>query len=98
MGAGVVKITARRPGGADRSDHLVAHFDDDAPAQQKQMRQFEQVRQHRHRLRPFNERARVGLRDNRRDRLVRELRGDALGLEETLGMGLAQEKSGAERG
>jgi hypothetical protein len=37
-------------------------------------------------------------RDNRRDGLVRELRGDALRLEQTLGMGLAQEKSGAERG
>jgi hypothetical protein len=42
--AGVVEIAARRPSGADRSDHLVSHLDDDAPAQQQQMRQFEQVR------------------------------------------------------
>jgi hypothetical protein len=30
-GAGVVEITARGPGCADRSDHLVADHDDDAP-------------------------------------------------------------------
>ena len=40
-GAGVVEIAARRSGGADRSDHLVAYLDDDTPAQQKQMRQLE---------------------------------------------------------
>ena len=55
MGASVVEIAARRPGGAERSDHLVAQLDHDAPAQQQQMRQFEQVRQDRYRLRPFNE-------------------------------------------
>ena len=38
------------------------------------------------------------LRDNRRDGLVREIRGDAVRLEQALGMGLAHEKSGAERG
>ncbi len=37
-------------------------------------------------------------RDNRRDGLVREIRGDAVRLEQALGMGVAHEKSGAERG
>ena len=41
MGAGFVEIAARRPGGANRANHLVAQLDDDAPAQQQQMRQFE---------------------------------------------------------
>jgi hypothetical protein len=40
-GAGVVEIATRCPSGADRSDHLVSHLDDNAPAQQQQMRQFE---------------------------------------------------------
>jgi hypothetical protein len=40
-GAGVVEIAARRAGGADRSDHLVTDLDDDASAEQQQMRQFE---------------------------------------------------------
>jgi hypothetical protein len=33
--AGFVEIAARRPGSADRSDHLVVHLDDDAPGEQK---------------------------------------------------------------
>ena len=33
--------------------------------------------------------------DNRRDGLVREIRGDAVRLEQTLGVSLAHEKSGA---
>jgi hypothetical protein len=37
-------------------------------------------------------------RDNRRDGLVREIRGEAVRLEQALGMGLAHETSGAERG
>src|SRR5215469_2827170 len=145
MGTGIVEIATGRPGRADRSDHLVAHLDNDASAEQQQMRQFEQVRQHRYRLRPFNKRGRVGLercrrvgleigavegmgasaitaqhrllhsigidqhtglyvtltsafRDNGRHRLVCEIRGDAVRLEQTLGVGLANEKSGAERG
>ena len=40
-GARVVEIAARRPGGANRSNHLVAHLDRDASAEQQQMRQFE---------------------------------------------------------
>ena len=99
-------------------------------------------RQHRYRLRPFNERCRVGLerrgrvglgkgavervgagaiaaqhrlldavgidqhaslgvtlavafRDNRRDGLVREIRGDAVRREQALGVGLGHEKSSA---
>ena len=62
----LIEIAARRPGGADRSHHLVAHLDDDAAAEQQQMRQFEQVHQYRYRLRPFNERGRVGLERWRR--------------------------------
>jgi hypothetical protein len=42
-GTGFVEIASRRPGGANRSDHLVTHFDDDASAEQQQMRQFEEV-------------------------------------------------------
>jgi hypothetical protein len=34
-------LDARRPGGANRSNHLVAHLDGDASAEQQQMRQFE---------------------------------------------------------
>ena len=37
-------------------------------------------------------------RDSRRDGLVREIRGDAVRLEQALGVGLADEKGGAERG
>jgi hypothetical protein len=36
-------------------------------------------------------------RDNRRNGLVCEIRGDAVRLEEALGVGLAYEKSGAQR-
>jgi hypothetical protein len=35
VGAGVVEIAARRPGGANCADHLVADFDNDAPAEQQ---------------------------------------------------------------
>jgi hypothetical protein len=37
-------------------------------------------------------------RDNRRDGLVCEICGDAVRLEQALGVGLAHEESGAERG
>jgi hypothetical protein len=124
--------------------HLVARLDHDASAEQQQMRQFEQVRQYRRRLRPGNEGGRIGLErrrrvglgkgavermgagaiaaqhrlphavgidqhaglgvalagafcDDRRDGLVCEIRGDAVRLQQALGVGLADETGGAER-
>ena len=37
-------------------------------------------------------------RDNRRDGLAREIRRDAVRWQQTLGVGLAHERSGAQRG
>jgi hypothetical protein len=68
LSASVVEIAAGRSRRADCADHLVVDLDYDAAAKQEQVRQFEQVREHRVRFRPFDECARAGLERRGRKR------------------------------